>query len=740
MVNEQLVSVANTDDEGGLELGKIFAVLRRRVLLIAGVTTVVASGAVLKALVDTPVYEASFEILTEPVTLETRIISTLNPDALGNQEDVIAASVDEAKLRILKSPRVLDPVVEELSARYPEITYTALFNNLSVRPTSEDILVVAYRALEPAVVQDVLDEVASAYIEFSLQDRQSDIQRGITFVNEQLPQLRERVDLLQSELEVLRQENNLIDPLVQGEQISSQVSGLQQERTNLKVQLDEAQQLYANLQQELTQNGAAAAATVLVEDPRYSELLNQVLGIDSQIAEQSALLLDESPEIQALQAQRQNLIPLVQQEGQRIQQLLASRIRELSFRGQAVDDAIESLNNEIKELSSVARQYSDIQRELEIAIANLNEFLTQREALRIEVAQRQAPWELLTEPGKPRASVASAKRNLVLGTALGLILGVGVALAVDKFSSLVRSPKEIKEITGLPLLGVIPLNQLLQQEVLSTESAELWLKEALPTLDELDNPEVPYLSIPFKESFRSLYTNVRLSNPDKPISSIAISSATPDEGKSTVCINLAKAAAAMDRRVLIIDADLRRPSIHKYLELDNQKGLVDAVSLNLSLSDVVQPSPENENLFILTSGSIPPDPTTVLASKVMQNLHEKAQQDYDLVIYDTPPLIGFADTYLAATYTQGLLLVVGLGKIKRGSLEQAINDLKVAKIPALGTVANMSEEQSTTSYNYYEYLQEQNKIPSRKKSLSISRLGYRISQSITSIVSSTKDK
>ncbi len=744
MTDEQLISAKGIEEEGGLELGQIFSVFRRRIFLIAGITTVVATGAVLKALVDKPTYEASFEILSESVTLETRIISNLNPETLSNQEN-LEASVDEAKLRILKSPRVLEPIVQALNSQYPRITYRSLFNNLTVKPTSEDILVVSYRGLEPGIVNDVLEEVSNAYIEFSLRDRQSDIQRGITFVDEQLPQLRDRVNLLQSDLESLRQENNLIDPLLEGEQLSSQIGGLQQEKTSLNVQLDEAQQLYTSLQQELNQNGALAAATVLVEDPRYSELLDQVLGVDSQIAQQSALLLEESPEIQTLQAQRENLIPLVQQEGQRIQQLLASRIRELSFRGQAVDDAIQSLNQRIQQLSSVARQYSDIQRELEIATDNLNEFLTQRESLRIEIAQRQAPWELLTQPGRPRASVASAKRNLVLGTVLGLLIGTGVALVIDKFSSLVRTPKEIKEITRLPLLGIIPLNQLLrisyfyQENSLSSKSVEYWLNKSGLTVNnqnyyEANDKENSYDSISFTESFRSLYINIRLSNPDNPISSLTVSSSTPNEGKTTIATNLAKAAASMNRRVLIVDTDLRRPSIHKYLELDNQRGLTDLVSTNLTLSEVVQKSSFNDNLFALTSGSIPPNPSSVLASKVIQDLHEEAQQEYDLVIYDTPPIVGFSDTYLVANSTQGLLLVVGLDKARRGDLNQVIDELRVAKIPVLGAVANMADEQNNTSYSY----SQQEKV-ARPKPWLIVQVKRKISRSVSNLISSKRD-
>ncbi|NJO08554.1 MAG: hypothetical protein HC873_01630 [Leptolyngbyaceae cyanobacterium SL_1_1] len=458
-----IASVVDSD-EGGLDLSQIVGAIRRKLLLIAGVTTVVASAAVLKALTDTPVYEASFEILTKPVTLETQIISAANPDALSNQEDVVAVLADEAKLKILTSPRVIDPVVEEIETKYStETSYGEIVGNLTLKPTSTDILEVFYQNSDAEIVNIVLQTVSQAYLDFSLQERQSDIMRGITFVDEQLPQLRSRVDALQAQLESLRQSYNLIDPELQGQQLTQQVGTFAQERLNIQVQLKEAQLLYTSLQQELNQQGETAASSLLKQEPRYQDLLNQLLAIDTKLAEESILFLDGSPEVQYLREQRQNLAPLLAQEGQRVERQVSSNIRELESRDQALGQAVEQLNQRIKELSSVARRYSDIQRELQIATDNLNQFMSRREALRIDVAQRQTPWELLTQPGKPRASAASVKRNLMLGTVLGLLLGIGAALIVDRLSSIIYTPKDLKSVSKLPLLGVIPFNEYLEK-------------------------------------------------------------------------------------------------------------------------------------------------------------------------------------------------------------------------------------------------------------------------------------
>ncbi|MDJ0706936.1 MAG: polysaccharide biosynthesis tyrosine autokinase [Leptolyngbyaceae cyanobacterium MO_188.B28] len=692
--------------EGGLEFGQALAAIRRRILLIAGVTTVVASAAVLKAITDTPIYSAGFEILTKPVTLESQLIGATNQQTLSRQQDLISVTVDATKLKILKSPRLIDPIVDQLQDKYQFVDYGQISGGLSAEASTDDVLTVIYQNNNPELVKDVLDLVSVAYIQFSLEDRQRDILRGIKFVDEQLPELRGRVDDLESKLEELRQAHNLIDPTIQGQQLSTQVATFVQEQLNIQVQLDEAQLLFSDLQRELTRQGEAAAASALTEDPRYQGLLAQLLEIDSQLAEQSTLFLEASPEIQILQEQRQNLAPLVAREGQRVQRQVDSRIRELSTRNQALGEAVDLLNQRIKQLSTVARQYSNIQRELEIATNNLDQFLSKREALRIDAAQKQAPWELLSQPGDPMASSGSVQRNLVLGTGLGLLLGIGAALMVDKLSSVIHTVKEVKDVTKLPLLGVIPFNEYLEKFG-PAASVATRLKQAGYVFGLTPEDAQNQTSAPFIEAFRSLYASIRLTSPESQIQSLAISSPVPNSGKTTVSLHLGQAAAAMGQRVLIVDTDLRRPSLQSRLGLRGQQGLTEFVTAGLGFEEVLQKVPLDNNLFVVTAGSVPPDSTKVLSSKRMQQFMEQAKQNFDLVLYDTPPLLGFADAYLVAAQTAGFLMVVGLGRMKRSLLERSMDELRVSGINALGVVANGAKDRTVTAYSYYQYYTDQ---------------------------------
>ena len=685
----------NDSDEGGLDLDQVLGAIRRQGLLIAGVTALVASAAILKTLIDGPLYQAEFEVLTEPVTVETQVISSANPQTLSNREEVVAVRADEVKLKILKSPRVINHIVEQLQTQYPDISYDDLVEKLKIKTVGEnaDILEVTYQNKDLELVRNVVDLVAKAYLKYSLEERQTDIRRGIVFVEKQLPQLRSRVETQQDQLQKLRQKHNLVDPETKAEQLSSQIGAVEQQRLDTQLQLNEAKSLYAYLQKELTQKPAElAAASVLSENSRYQGLLNQLLEIDTQMARESVLFLEKSAESEILREQRQNLLPLLHREEQRVAREIASRIRDLEARNQILTKTLERLNQQVKQLSVITREYTDIERELLIATDNLNQFLAKREALQIDVAQREVPWQLLAPLSKPQPSSASVKKNLVLGTILGLLLGLGAALAVDKLRNILYTSKEIKDITGLPLLGVIPFKKELEEFTLA-EDVTVSIQQAESKL-ELGNGHKPkrYPTSPFFEAFRSLYTNICLLSPDSPTRSLAISSAAPAEGKSTVAIHLAQAAAAMGQRVLLVDTDLRHPNLHNRLELMNMRGLTNIISTeNLDFNNVILRSPLEDNLFVLTAGSVPPDPIRFLASQKMKDLMEQLQVAFDLVIYDAPPLLGLADVPLLAAQTNGVVLVAGLGKLKRSLLEQTLDELKVSGTPILGVVANGSQ-------------------------------------------------
>jgi capsular exopolysaccharide synthesis family protein len=387
-----------------------------------------------------------------------------------------------------------------------------------------------------------------------------------------------------------------------------------------------------------------------------------------------------------------------------------------------LEDVEAQLKEEFALVPALARQYTDLQRELNIATESLNRFLATREVLQIEAAQKSIPWELISSPVVPRSPISpKVPRNLTLGAIAGIFLGAAAAFISERLDTAFHSPSELKAVTKLPLLGVIPFAKELHGTSAATELTNLMPSDYPLSLEDVENWEAQsgmitaqqssYKTSPFFEAFRSFYANIRFLSSDAPIRSLVISSAAPAEGKSTTALHLAKAAAAMGQRVLLVDADLRCPQIHTRLGLSNLRGLSTALTSTLPLKQVIQRpditplggSAPDRNLFVLPAGPIPPDPIKLLSSKKMQALMAQLQSQYDLIVYDLPPLIGFADSTLVATHTDGMVLVVGLGKTDRSALTQSLEALKISPVSVLGIVANGIRAHTTHAYGYYRY-------------------------------------
>jgi polysaccharide biosynthesis transport protein len=701
------------ESEGGLNVSHILHTLQRKWLLIVGITLATAAAAGAKVNTDTPTYSGSLEILVRPLSAETEVISNIPETLTGLAPVTQAALVDPDLLKILTSPSVLEPVIQEVKTRYPQacgisgadiadaklvekMCYESIAKKLNVSAIAEnsDIFRVDFQDPDSQKVAVVLEAASQAYLDYSLSSKQTDIRRGIEFVDQKLPDLRGKVDLLQGQLQSLRLENDLIDPSSRGDQLSGQVSAFSQEQLEVEVQLKQMREVYQDLTKQLKQPGETTASSALTQNPRYQALLDSLLALDSEIAEASTLYLDASPDMQVLKEQRTKLLDLLSVQGQQSEQEIVSQIRELEAREQALNQALQGLNAGVDDLSGISRRYTDIQRELEVATENLTQFLAKREALEIDAAQREIPWEVVTPPTKPLPQPVSLPQNLLLGGMLGLLLGTGAALLLDKSAGVIHSDDEIQRATRLPVLGRIPYHQFTESFAEESSIAESVQYVGARAERNGMGPQPPaireklmpsYAQDPFSEAFRSLYTNLRLLNSDKTTRSLAISSVMPSEGKSTVALHLAKAAAAMGQRVLLVDADLRNPQIHNYLELSNEKGLTNLFS-GESNPALIQRFPPEPNMYVIAAGSAFFDPTRLFSSKSMKRFADQVRAKFDLVIYDTPPLLGQSDAFLVADHADGLLLVTRPGKLKQPLLDRAMEQLRIADINVLGIV------------------------------------------------------
>jgi receptor protein-tyrosine kinase len=703
----------------------------RRAILILGITAATTSGTYLWTNHQTPEYRGSFQLFI-PENSSPEIGETL----LEQPEPELSYA---SQVKLLQSPKLMSQIIETIKTRYPEMSYSSLFNKktgqtafesdkLSITPIPDTrILEVSYRDTEPQKVQFILENIAKSYIDSSRQEERFDPNsQKLKLIDAQLNPLQSRVETIKKELLNLQQKHTFITPEIKTKQLTEQISQIEAERLETQAQLEQQKAGYLMLQQQLgLQPEQAMLASALTQSPRYQALLQKLLELETNIAIESARFTPKAPQIQALLDQREQILPLLSQEAERvlgqdlanidpkilsfqdsiriglIQQLVttANQISMLEIRTQVLDKAAQQFNQSAEGFPAVMRRYSDLEQELEVATSRLNDLSLKRQELQLVVTPPPPPaWELIAEPNIPRNQQGELisvfpimPLNLALGGLAGLALGIAAAQLVERLNNVFHNTNEVTNRVPLPLLGVIP----------ASDEALMLPAATLPRIAVSPQRTYEPSCTPFQEAFRSLSANIRLLNPESPVRSCVISSATPADGKSTVAMNLAMGAAAMGQRVLLVDADLRQPKIHRMLQLSNERGLSDILIQNLEVQEVVQKTLGDENLYVLTAGQPISDPTRLLSSTVMQALMRQLAQVFDLVIYDTAPLLGLADANLLAPHTSGLMMVVGVGKTDRAAVDLALRELQMAGVPVLGMVANGDKQERKYYAAYY---------------------------------------
>lgn len=317
------------------------------------------------------------------------------------------------------------------------------------------------------------------------------------------------------------------------------------------------------------------------------------------------------------------------------------------------------------------------------------------DALSTEFVSLASELETPSEGGRPEARVVveqkasipnkpvvpNTRLNLALGAVLGVILGIAGALLRDRLDNTVKSQESLEETARTSVVGYIPFDAGVEN------------KPAI--LFDADRSAVA-------ESFRKLRTNLQFLAVDHPPQMIVVTSSSPSEGKSTTAINVALALAEADHRVVLVDADLRRPRLAKYLALVQSVGLSTVLRGGTALDEAIQET-KFPNLKVLASGAIPPNPSEILGSLAAQNLLAELRLQFDYVIIDSPPLLAVTDAAILAARSDGALIVVRAGKTKRDQLAHAAKMLSDVGAVLLGSVLTMMPTRGSASYSYSYY-------------------------------------
>ncbi|NET72751.1 MAG: polysaccharide biosynthesis tyrosine autokinase, partial [Sphaerospermopsis sp. SIO1G2] len=637
------------EDEGSLK--ELLGTIRRRALVIFGVVAVGMAYVTYSTINSKTVYQGSFKLLVEPVSSDNNLGQIPLPESSFSKSQLDYPS----QIQVLKSEELVKDILPDLQPSYPEITYQSLMNNLSIRRLgSTKVIEINYQNQDRQKIDLVLSTLSKFYLEYSLDKRKTKLNQGLEFVEAQLPAIKNRVTLLQQQLQIFRQRYDFLDPENQSSAVAEQLQQLERERLEIDQQLATAKANYMSLS---TPEGQKAT---LNDAPIYSQLVSQLRQLESQLSAELVRFQPDSPSIAVLEEKRQNLLPLIEDEQKRYIGLklaeAVTMIQMLEVKSQELARVEQQTRQKFQQLPILARQYSEIQRNLQLANESYNRFLATRETLVIQVAQTELPWELIQAPTRRELPVLpNIPQNLLLGLFSSLAVGIGIGFLLEKLDNTYHDVASLKEKIKLPFLGTLPTDKSItgyQSSPVNLIAAESESRKKPRKNNFLSNIFSRPLSNTgrnyygqglFWESLQVLYANIQLLNSDQPIRSLTISSTMPGDGKTTVSFHLAQIAAALGKRVLLVDGDLRRPQVHNLSGLNNFLGLSNVLTSNMPVEQVIQEIPNMTSLSVITAGSAPPDPARLLSSDKMKQLMEYLNGHFDLVIYDAPPMFGLVD-------------------------------------------------------------------------------------------------
>lgn len=704
-------------DVGYLNLSSTFEMVFRRLPIILLCTIIGGGAAVFWGRSQPPMYEGNFSILIEPVTAESEVASAISGEQVNvSQQDVGSSGASSntgtleldyaTQVQILRSPGLLKPLFDSLleanpsiKTDNPSITVESFANSIGIerkevnkKPTK--ILEVTLEGESKEQLQEILSALSKTYIDYSYKERQTNVRRSLAFVERQMPIAQAQMNRLERELQTFREQNRIVDPKDSSQNLINQISEVDKALKDNQIDVKQTQQLYTSLQNQTgTQPTIAEAGSVLSDSPDYQKVSQELRDAQVEYNASAATLQPGHPRLIELQQTIAYLQPLLEQMARKdlgdslyaklgsdpvlpyqnslrqdlSKQLVATSIRleELQARQQGLQRAYDTLIERYRSQPGVVRKYEELQRNLQFATNQLSKFLEVREELMITATRQEIPWELISPVLVKEVPNSSLLQKLILGTILGSVLGLGISLLIDKAYGVVYNLEDLKSNIRWPILGTIPYENHLRVTV---------SKYLFPSQDlaSSENESDIFLNplFHFNEAFRSLYSQIRLIRPDKPVRSVVISSLISSEGKTTVSLGLAEAAAAMGQRVLLVDADLRKNANTSSFSHDlGYAGLSEIISDELSLDEAIVPLGKTENLFLLSSGLIPSDPTGLLGSNKMQNIINMLGESFDFIIYDTSSL-EFADSLLLTPNCDGILIVTKLNTTPIAALKK----------------------------------------------------------------------
>ncbi|MDJ0675332.1 MAG: polysaccharide biosynthesis tyrosine autokinase [Calothrix sp. MO_167.B42] len=713
--------------ESFVSFGTYWQILQRRWLAALAVFTFVY---IVSLLLFSAIRKTDYEAQGKLLFQRTNTVSALTGvgTELGKLESVAQDRSNplNTESEVIRSVPVVQNTIERLALQDNKgatLRFKDFLKRLTVKELKgSDVLQVSYRDENPQIAAEVVNTLMQIYLERNVNSHRQAAQSARKFIEQQLPAAELVVRKAEAKLRQFQEKHQITTLETEANQGVEMLASLQRQIGEVQGRIANTQAQAQVIRNQLRMNTQQGVITTSVSQSRgVQDVLTQVQQLETQLATRRAVLQDNHPEITRLQNNLTALKGILQNRIQQItgtnqpqttqtqisqnlqngelQQQLTSRLVELESTHQGLTSQLSTLSTlqanyrkHLDRLPKLQQQKRELERQQQAAQSTYALLLQKLPESRIAENQNLGNARQISPALVPDEPASSPMISYVSAGLLGILVALATVYTLEITDKSIRTIDDVRELLGFTILGVIPSFSKEQKLIFGREESQFAHQRLIVNY-------APRSSI--SEAYRMLRANLTFVSTNKELKTIVVSSSVPQEGKSTVSANLALVLAQMERKVLLVDGDLRRPIQHHVWELPNSKGLSNVIVGKANVRTTI--AKVSDNLDVLTAGVVPPSPASLLDSKRMATLIHDFAIDYDFVIIDAPALTVAADAAILGQMADGMLLVVRPGVANSVDATITREILQQSGQNVLGQVVNgVITQNEPRSYYYTE--------------------------------------
>jgi capsular exopolysaccharide synthesis family protein len=586
-----------------------------------------------------------------------------------------------AMTRWFEPPRPIEaPGAEETASQSRVID--RFLANLNVEAVRYSRLVdVTYRSSDAVMAAKIANALGETYIRQNVEFTSTTTKEASTFLTDQLAQQREKLEASEQALQAYRERTDSVSLEERQNVVVQRLADLNAAVTRANTSRIQKESAYNQVKIALDNPAAIDTVPLILSNPFVQQQKTELATLLRQRAQLSEKLGPNHPDMVKVGVAIGNAQARIQAEVAQIVQSMRNDYEAAMAEERALTATLNRQKGEAQILNRAGIEYGVLQRDNEANRQMFEALLKRTQETGISEELKAGNIRIIDQAETPRSPVSpNTVNNLLIALLGGLGLAVGLGFAVEYGDDRIKNPDELKKSLGLPFLGMVPR---LFDKAITTPL----ITDGAPNL--------------FGESFRSIRTNVLFSSADEGSRLVVVTSSAPGEGKTAVSTNLSLALAQAGHRVLLIDADMRKPRVHEVFSQALAPGLSNLLVGDKQISDVIHESPQ-PGMWLMPAGTYPPNPAELLGSKKFRDLTVFLQQYFDWVIIDTPPVMAVTDASIAANLAHGVLFVVGAEMTSRRVAQRAVEQLEMSQAKFLGAVLNRVDLEHN-AYYYSRY-------------------------------------